>query len=101
MESNTTNIRWVIVSVILLLSLYATVSISRSGETIKIIQGEVKKCNLLGGGKEESIPHATIKTEMGSYLISSLKGCNPGEKVNVFIKRGALYFNTIYVAEKA
>ena len=65
------------------------------------MKGEVQRCEVLGGVKIESFSHATIRAENGSYVIASLENCSPGKKVKVLIKRGALYFNTVYAAEKA
>ena len=38
------------------------------------------------------------KDENGNYIIASVKPCSPGSKVTVLIKRGALYFNTVFAA---
>ena len=65
------------------------------------MKGEVQRCEILGGSKVEPLTHATIKSENGSYIIASLNGCDPGIAVIIIIKRGALYFNTVYTAEKA
>ena len=66
---------------------------------MQVMKGEVQRCEVLGGGDAESMTHATIRAENGSYLIASLMHCSPGMTVKVFIKRGALYFNTVYAAE--
>ncbi|MFT5574763.1 MAG: hypothetical protein ACI89D_000274 [Bermanella sp.] len=83
----------------LLLGSYAVMCIHSSGETLKVMKGVIEKCEFLGGGTSKSISHATIKTETGSYIISSVSECSPGAEVNIFINRGILYFNSIYAAE--
>ncbi len=72
-----------------------------------MIKGVTEKCATLGGslgvssgkGQAEAISHATIKTEAGAYIIAGISGCKQGAAVNVFINRGALYFNSVYSAE--
>jgi hypothetical protein len=93
-------IRWVIAIIVLLLGSYVALCVSGSGETLKVISGFVERCEILGGNSAELFSHATIKTEAGGYIISSLSDCVPGAEVNISIKRGILYFNTIYTAEK-
>lgn len=63
--------------------------------------GEVKKCDILGEDNMQSLTHATIRSETGSYIIASLNDCSPGAEVTIVVKRGALYFNTVYAAESA
>lgn len=92
--------RLVILATLVLLCLFATLSFTKNGEILEVITGGVQSCEVLGGSTVESLSHATIKTANGSYIISSLRNCSAGAKVNIFIKRGALYFNTIYVAEE-
>ncbi len=62
--------------------------------------GVVEKCDYLGGSKTASISHATIKTDAGNYVISSMSGCSRGAKVKVYVNRGILFFNSRYAAEK-
>lgn len=91
--------RWIILGSLLLLGLYTTLCISKNGERLEIIMGEVQKCDTLGGGKIEGMSHATIKTESGSYIISTLRSCQPGVRTEIYLNRGALYFNTMYATE--
>lgn len=91
--------RSIIVGVLALLCLFAALSFTNSGEVLQVMSGDVQKCEVLGGSAVEKISHATIKSEDGSYIISSLRHCKPGATVNIFIKRGALFFNTLYAAE--
>lgn len=79
---------------------YVAICIYNNGETLKVMSGVIEKCEILGGRKSDSISHATIKMESGSYIISSISDCRVDLGVNVFVKRGALYFNSVYVAEK-
>ena len=91
--------RWIILFLLLLMGLYATLCISKSGERLEVITGKVQSCDTLGGGKIEGISHATIKTNSGHYIISPLRNCSPRMKVEVYLNRGALYFNTVYATE--
>lgn len=94
-------LRWTVIIMSLFLGSYAVLCIQSSGEVLKVIGGVVEKCDHLGGSKTTSISHATIKTDAGNYVISSMSGCSPGAKVNVYINRGILYFNSRYAAKKA
>ena len=85
---------------LVLLCVFAALSFYKNGETISTMSGEVQKCEVLGGGEVEPLFHATIKTEHGRYVIASLSNCSPGDEVIVSIKRGALYLNTVYAADK-
>ncbi len=91
--------RWIILGSLLFLGLYAVLCMSKHGERLDIIAGEVQQCDTLGGGKIEGMSHATIKTEDGSYIISTLRNCQAGIKTEIYINRGALYFNTVYATE--
>jgi hypothetical protein len=91
--------RWVIVASLLLLGFFTALCISKSGEVLEVMVGEVQKCETLGGGNMEGILHATIKADNGSYIISSLRSCNPGARTEIYVKRGALYFNSVYATE--
>jgi hypothetical protein len=93
--------RLMILGALALLCLFAALSFTKSGEVLEVMTGDVQKCEVLGGGTVKTLSHATIKSNNGSYIISSLRDCNPGAEVNIFIKRGALFFNTIYTAENA
>lgn len=101
MEENTIKLRWIIIITALFLSAYLAICIRSNGETLQVLSGVVEKCDLLGGSGATPVSHATIKTETGGYIISSVSECGPGARVNIYIKRGALYFNTVYAAEKA
>jgi hypothetical protein len=83
----------------LLLVIFTALCISKSGEILEVMAGEVKKCETLGGGNIEGMSHATIKVENGSYIISSLRSCKPGKITEIYVKRGVLYFNTVYATE--
>ncbi len=89
--------------VLILLGSYISVCVSSNGETLKVIKGVTEKCvtlgGSLGGDQTDSISHATIKTEAGAYIIAGISECKQGAAVNVFINRGALYFNSVYAAE--
>jgi hypothetical protein len=91
--------RWIIVGFLLILGFYTTLCISKRGEVLNVIAGEVQKCDTLGGAKMEGISHATIKTENGKYIISSLRNCIRGMSAEIYVKRGALYFNSVYASE--
>jgi hypothetical protein len=91
--------RWIISGSLLLLVFFTTLCISKSGEILKVMAGDVQKCETLGGGSIEGMSHATIKAENGSYIISSLRSCTPGTRTEIYVKRGALYFNTVYSTE--
>ena len=91
--------RWIIVSFLLILGFYTALCISKSGEVLEVIAGEVQKCDTLGGATMEGVSHATIKTENGKYIISSLKNCIPATSTEIYLKRGALYINTVYASE--
>ncbi len=94
---STLRMRIALVCVFLLLCFYAVLAFNAQGEVLTTLRGKVERCRVLGGA--ESLQHATIKAENGSYLIASLEHCRAGAEVAVLIKRGALYFNTIYAAE--
>ena len=94
------NMRWLISGTLLLLGFFAILSFNKNGEVLSVMSGEVQRCETLGGSQTESMSHATIKTDNGSYIIARLGSCSPGVKVSVLIRRGALYFNTVYAAEK-
>jgi hypothetical protein len=91
--------RWTILGSLLLLGVFTTLCISKSGEILEVMAGEVQKCETLGGGNIEGMSHATIKVDDGSYIISSLRSCNPGARTEIYVKRGALYFNSVYATE--
>ena len=93
--------RLMIVGVLTLLCLFAALCFMKNGEVLEVMTGDVQKCEILGGSAVAQLAHATIKSENGVYVISSLRDCNPGAEVNILIKRGALFFNTIYAAENA
>lgn len=73
---------------------------NKSGETLQTMTGEIYGCTQLGGNKTDSLSHATIKTEENTFVATSIESCSPGKKVVVYIQRGILYFNTVYVAEE-
>ena len=91
-------IQWLITSLFLLLGFFALLSFNKNGEILKSMAGQVQKCGALSGGNANALSHATIKTEQGNYIIATLNNCTPDSKVTVLIKRGALYFNTVYAA---
>ena len=92
-------LRWAILGALLLLSLFATLSFTKNGETLATLKGEVTICAVLSGATTEPIFHATIKDEKGNYVIASLKHCKPKAEVTILIQRGAVYFNTVYAAD--
>lgn len=89
-------LRWLLVSVALLLTGMAVVIVDGYGEVLQEIPGQVQRCEYLGGGE---IMHATIKTEVGRYVITPLPNCLTDSQVTVFVKRSVFYFNTVYTAE--
>ena len=91
--------QWLITSLLLLLGFFALLSFNKNGEILKRMAGQVQKCNALSGGNANALSHATIKTEQGNYIIATLNNCTSGAEVTVLIKRGALYFNTVYAAQ--
>ena len=93
------NTQWLITSLLLLLSCFALLSFNKNGEVLTSMTGEVQNCSALSGGNGNALAHATIKTQQGNYIIAALNNCKAGTTVTVFIKRGALYFNTVYAAE--
>ena len=101
MNSNSRKLGLWLSGVFLILCFFAILSFAKNGEVLRTMRGEVQKCEALGEGKMGSLTHATIKSETGSYIIASLIGCRPGAEVTIVIKRGALYFNIVYAAEKA
>lgn len=101
MQSNSIKLGVQILSVLLFLGLYASLSYYNSGEILVTMKGEVQSCEVLGGSRMKSITHATMKSDSGSYIIASLEKCSPGTEVTILIKRGALYFNTVYAAERS
>ncbi len=108
MHANNIKIGLLVSAILLLLCFFAALSFFKSGEVIKTMAGKVQRCEVLGGGKVKSLSnteshaifHATIKAKNGSYIIANLEDCRSGMDVNILIKRGALYFNTLYAAEK-
>ena len=91
--------RLIISGTIVLLLIFTTLALSKRGEILQERSGKVAKCSILGGGDKAQLAHATIKTDDGDYLIASLKKCSPNREVTIFIRRGALYFNSVYAAE--
>jgi hypothetical protein len=80
--------------------LIVTFAISKNGETIGVIKGSVQVCKTLDGTTSDPKPHATIKVETGNYVTAILPDCTVGQNVNVLVKRGAFYFNSVFFAEK-
>lgn len=101
MEATTIKLRWIFLLVIFLLGSYVALCVYGSGKTLKVMEGVVEHCGLLGGNNIQIISHATIKTELGAYIISSLSECRSGAAVTISVKRGILFFNSIYAAEIA
>lgn len=91
---------WLVLGVALFFFSYAMLAIDKNGEILKVIKGDIQGCEYLAGGGIEPMPHATIKTENDTYVTTIFQDCRSGTKVNVFVKRGILYFNTVYIAEK-
>ncbi|MEM9256753.1 MAG: hypothetical protein AAGA91_15000 [Pseudomonadota bacterium] len=89
-----------LLGVLALLAFFAVLSFSMRGEVLQSLQGEVQTCEILGEETPDSLVHATIRAENGSYLIADLDECRPGMLVRVVVKRGALFFNTVYGAER-
>ena len=100
MKVNRVKLSWMVFCTVLLLGAVTVLSTNERGETLTIIKGDIQGCEYLGGG-DEPIPHATIKTENDTYVTAIFPSCRIGMKVNVLVTRGMLYFNTVYVAEKA
>ena len=101
MNSNSRKLRLWLSGVFLILCVFAILSFVKSGEVLRTMRGEVQNCEVLGEEKMGSLSHATIKSDAGNYIIASLTDCSPGAEVTILIKRGALYFNIVYAAEKA
>ncbi|WP_320838211.1 hypothetical protein [Zhongshania sp.] len=99
MKNNIRSLAKIVFATMVILGAYVAMCITGNGETLKVMTGVIEKCAVLGGKSAEAYSHATIKTSSGSYLISSVSSCSAGRDVNIFVKRGILYFNTIYVAE--
>lgn len=92
------SLRLSLVLVILLLMAYGVLCYVKAGEVLQTQSGQVARCEQLGGARDK-VYHATVRTEKGSYLIAKLATCQPDTVIKVLVKRGALYFNTVYVAE--
>ncbi|GEM_PF-819384 len=101
MSLNNRRLGGLILLAVISVGLMAWIAARHNGEILSVARGEIQKCEYLGGGKSESLPHATIKTESGDYLVSKFAHCRAGIDVNVFVRRGMLYFNTRYSAEEA
>lgn len=84
---------------VLLLGIYATLCIIKKGERLDVMIGEVQQCDTLMGSTLEGMSHATIKTQDGNYIIATLRNCAVGLTTEIYINRGALYFNTVYTTE--
>lgn len=92
---------WVLFLAVCLIGFMAIFFSPRNEETLRVIKGEIQGCGYLDGGGEEPVLHATIKTEDNTYIKTAFQDCLSGKKVNVLVKRGMLYYNRVYVAEKA
>lgn len=88
--------RGLLLAAVVLLGAVTAFFIDKKGETLRVIDGRIQRCEYLGGGGAEAVPHATIKTEQGRYLIMPIEPCTPGTSVKVFVNRGVFYFNTVY-----
>jgi len=84
---------------VLLVGIYATACVIKNGERLDVIVGEVQQCDTLMGSTLKEMSHATIKTESGDYVIATLRNCAAGLTTEIYINRGALYFNTVYATE--
>ncbi len=82
----------------LIICAYAVLSFSKKGEVVGTMVGNVERCERLGGAAE-SLSHATIKADSGRYIIAKLPGCEVGADVTILVKRGALFFNTVFAAQ--
>lgn len=91
-------LRGLILSIVLLLGAFISLAIYKNGETVNVVEGRIQSCQQLSGGKE-NLTHARIKTNNNSYVVTAFDYCSPGKKVNVYTKRGALYFNTVFFAK--
>lgn len=91
---------WAIVAILAILITFAIVAANSSGEPLEVIPGQIQSCTQLGSDNTESIVHATIKTESNQYLVAAFVNCSAGTRVKVIKRRGILYFNTVYDAEK-
>jgi hypothetical protein len=100
MKSTKVKIYLFLLSAIVSCSLLVSYAASKNGETIQVIEGRVQSCEYLGGNKHDPKPHATIKTETGSYVTALLPNCKRGLDVNILVKRGVFYFNSVFFAEK-
>ncbi|ARN74022.1 hypothetical protein [Oceanicoccus sagamiensis] len=100
MASSLFKLSWLIAIALILLSLFAFLSYSKSGEVRNTLSGQIKKCEVLRGSSTEPLSHATIEDQTGNYIIASVADCKAGADVTIFIQRGALYFNTVFAAER-
>ena len=91
-------LRLALLATALLIAAYAALSFYKSGEVLGSVAGRVERCERLGGAAQ-NLFHATIKAEDGRYMIAKLPGCQPGAEVTILLKRGALFFNTVFAAE--
>ncbi len=82
----------------LIICAFAVLSFCKQGEVVDRMVGSVERCERLGGAAE-SLFHATIKADSGSYIIAKLPGCEVGAEVTILVKRGALFFNTVFAAQ--
>ena len=88
-----------LIGITLLLGFYAALCFATKGELLEEISGRVEYCNVLNQGRKDPVTHATIKTKTNSFVIAPLDHCQSDLEVTVMVKRGALFFNTVYSAE--
>jgi hypothetical protein len=91
--------RWFIISFIVLIGFFTLLCINKKGEVLEQLVGDVQRCEMLGGSQQDDVAHATIKIPNGSYVISGLKNCEEGTTTSIYLRRGALYFNSQYTTQ--
>ena len=99
MKSESSYIVFWLLGAIVVVVFFAILSYTSKGEVLNRMKGEVQKCEVLGEESMGSLVHATIRSEQGNYIIANLDECSPGMEVNIIVKRGALYFNTVFATE--
>lgn len=97
-SSKSTMVFW-FVGAFVVLVFYASLSYTSKGEILSTMKGEVQRCEVLGEKTANSLLHATIRSEKGDYIIAKLDDCSVGMEVVILVKRGVLYFNTVFSAQ--
>ena len=91
------SLRYSLIGSMLILIAYGVLCYMKAGEVLQSQLGTIVRCEQLAGATD-TVYHATVRTEHGQYLIAKLTDCQSSESINVLVKRGALFFNTVYEA---